>query len=395
MNVILFDDERLPHFLPLTHTRPLSAIRCGIMTMKERWEHLLQQPCYVKSSPHLGEKFPYVSGDDNLFINSAFFPTPELIRAVQSLQSGAFLKQENDLLAIRLPADAAAQFDGSLTPGTGMQVDFPYSLLQLKQPWDIFALNEQVLRNDYQILTKGRLSATLSSTNTALGEEIFIEEGAKVECSILNAKTGPIYIGRHAEIMEGSMIRGPFALGEGAVLKMGAKIYGATTIGEGCKVGGEVNNSVFFANSNKAHDGFIGNAVIGEWCNIGADSNNSNLKNNYEEVRLWSEYKQTFVRTRLQFCGLVMGDHSKLGINTMINTGTVIGVSCNVFGAGFPRNFIPSFCWGSAAGFTEYQLKKAVDTASRVFQRRNLSFDETEQRIFQHIFETTQLQRNY
>lgn len=395
MNVILFDDQRIQHFLPLTHTRPLSALRCGILTMKERWDFVLQASCYVKTSEHLREKFPFRVSEDNLLINSAVLPSPDLMKAIQVLEPGSAVIKGEVVIAVRLAETEARLFDGQVLPEAIKQVELPNEVLQLQHPWDLFTLNDRVLREDYQLLTRGRISASISSTNRIIGSDVFIEEGARVECSMLNASTGPIYIARNAEVMEGCMIRGPFALGEGAVLKMGAKIYGATTIGEGCKVGGEVNNSIFLANANKAHDGFIGNAVIGEWCNIGADSNNSNLKNNYEEVRLWSEYKQTFVRTGLQFCGLIMGDHSKLGINTMINTGTVIGVSCNVFGAGFPRNFIPSFSWGSAAGFTEYQLKKAIDTASRVYQRRNLPFDAIEQQIFQHVFETTNSQRNY
>lgn len=395
MNVILFDDARRIDFLPLTHTRPLSALRCGILTMKERWDYVLQCTSSVQSADYLSEKFPLQVTDDNILINSAVVPSPELITAIQSLGMNTLLSRGQTILALRVDAAMAGHFDGNTIPEGMHSVDFGHEVLEFRQSWDLFTHNDQVLRDDFHMLTKGRIGAPLSSTNVLIGEQIFIEEGARVEGCILNARTGPIYIARNAEVMEGSMIRGPFALGEGAVIKMGAKIYGASTIGEGCKVGGEVNNSIFLANANKAHDGFIGNAVIGEWCNIGADSNNSNLKNNYEEVRLWSEARQTFARTGLQFCGLIMGDHSKLGINTMINTGTVIGVSCNVFGAGFPRNFIPSFSWGGAAGFTEYQLKKAIETASRVYQRRNLAFDNAEQRIFSHVFTSTAPQRTY
>jgi UDP-N-acetylglucosamine diphosphorylase/glucosamine-1-phosphate N-acetyltransferase len=303
--------------------------------------------------------------------------------------------KDNTLLAFRCNLEEANQFNFEDKKSNATAILFNSEVKMLSQVWDIFSLNEWAIRDDFDRVTSGRDSHTLNSSNTLIGNQIFIEEGAKVNCSILNSDAGPIYIGKDAEIMEGCIIRGPLALGNHAVLKMGAKIYGATTIGDGCKVGGEVNNSVLFANSSKAHDGFLGNAVLGEWCNLGADTNNSNLKNNYEEVKLWSEAKKTFLKTGLQFCGLIMGDHSKSGINTMFNTGTVVGVSCNVYGAGFPRNFIPSFSWGSANGFMEYKLNKAMDTASRVFARRNIPFDEVEQKIMSHVFEVSQEQRNY
>ncbi len=395
MNYILFDDERIHQFLPLTHTRPVSELRCGILTMRQRWEFILLQPVFNKTETYLQEKYPFYATNDNVFINSALFPSKELTEAIFTLKKGECIVKENMLLCARMNEEEAKQFDIHQTVLNLNTISFASPIQTLNQLWDIFGLNDMALREDYLRLTRGKISQPVSETNTILGDQLFIEEGARVECSLINTTTGPVYIGRDAEVMEGCMIRGPFALGAHGVLKMGAKIYGATSIGDGCKVGGEVNNSVFYANSSKAHDGFIGNAVIGEWCNIGADTNNSNLKNNYEEVKLWSEYKKTFVKTGLQFCGLIMGDHSKCGINTMLNTGTVIGVSCNVYGAGFPRNFIPSFSWGSANGFMEYQLSKAVDTAQRVFARRNLAFDEIESRIMAAVFERTNEQRKY
>jgi UDP-N-acetylglucosamine diphosphorylase/glucosamine-1-phosphate N-acetyltransferase len=395
MNYILFDDERFHQFLPLTHTRPLAELRCGILTMRERWEHILQQSISHKSAAYLQEKYPFVISTDNILINSAVFPSNELTNAIAALNEGEYLMQDETLLCMRLNEIDTRQFnvENNLVNLTPKTLDTEIRLL--KQPWDLFSMNDRAIRGDFELLTKGKTSQAISPTNTVLGDQLFIEEGATVECSIINTNSGPVYIARDAEIMEGCVIRGPFALGEHAVLKMGAKIYGATTIGEGCKVGGEVNNAIFYANSNKAHDGFIGNAVIGEWCNLGADTNNSNLKNNYEEVKLWNEKRKTFVKTGLQFCGLIMGDHSKCGINTMLNTGTVIGVSCNIYGAGFPRNFIPSFSWGSANGFMEYQLAKASDTASRVFARRNLAFNDIEKKILQAVFDNTAEQRNY
>ncbi|KXK43939.1 MAG: nucleotidyl transferase [Bacteroidetes bacterium OLB11] len=298
-------------------------------------------------------------------------------------------------MAARLEQSIASKFQVETIPQDCTLIEYDKEVMQLNHLWDIFSFNDKALRQDYERITNGRESQSLSHTNTLIGHQIFIEEGAYVEGAIINSNTGPVYIGRNAEVMEGCVIRGPFAMGEHAVLKMGAKIYGATTLGPGCKVGGEVNNSVMIANSNKAHDGFLGNSVIGEWCNLGADSNNSNLKNNYEEVKLWSESQKSFVKTGLQFCGLIMGDHSKCGINTMFNTGTVVGFSCNIFGAGFPRNFIPSYSWGSASGMAEYQLKKAIDTARRVFARRKIEFDNIEERLFQYIFDASAEQRNY
>lgn len=395
MNFILFDDERFEQLFPLTHTRPVSELRCGILTLHEKWFHKTTLPVFYLTRDFLQNKFPLETTQDNLLINGAYFPTKELYEAVITLKKNQCLVKDNTLLATRLNQEETLQFNISNVIASTEKIEFLNEVKCISNLWDIFSMNDWAIRQDFEMLTKGKTSEPISDSNKVLGNEIFIEKGAKVECSILNATTGPIYIGKDAEIMEGSIVRGPLAMGDHAVLKLGTKIYGATTIGPGCKVGGEVNNSVFFANSSKAHDGFIGNAVIGEWCNIGADTNNSNLKNNYEEVKLWNETKKSFVKTGLQFCGLVMGDHSKCGINTMLNTGTVIGVSCNVYGSGFPRNFIPSFSWGSANGFMEYQLNKAIDTATRVFARRNMIFDSTEKILFESVFNRTQEQRNY
>jgi UDP-N-acetylglucosamine diphosphorylase/glucosamine-1-phosphate N-acetyltransferase len=273
-------------------------------------------------------------------------------------------------------------------------IEFEGECIRVEHTWDIFSKNDAAIREDFALLTQDRTSQPIpKSVNTIGKENIFIEEGAQLEFVTLNASTGPIYIGKNSEIMEGSVIRGPFALCEGAGLKLATKVYGATTVGPFSKIGGEVNNVVLFGYSNKGHDGFLGNSVLGEWCNIGADSNNSNLKNNYEEVKLWDYETESFQKTGLQFCGLMMGDHSKCGINTMFNTGTVVGVSANIFGAGFPRNFVPSFSWGGAAGFTVYLTKKAFETARLVMSRRGLEFDETEQAILQHVFEQTKIWR--
>jgi UDP-N-acetylglucosamine diphosphorylase/glucosamine-1-phosphate N-acetyltransferase len=266
--------------------------------------------------------------------------------------------------------------------------------MRIENTWDIFSKNDAAIREDFELITEGRHSQSIpKSVNVISPENIFIEEGAKLEFVTLNASTGPIYIGKNAEIMEGSVIRGPFALCESGRVKLATKVYGATTVGPHSVIGGEVNNSVLFGYSNKGHDGFLGNSVLGEWCNIGADSNNSNLKNNYEEVRLWSYETEGFAKTGLQFCGLMMGDHSKCGINTMFNTGTVVGVSTNIFGSGFPRNFVPSFSWGGSAGFTTYLTSKAFQTAKIVMARRNVEFSEQDAKILEHVFEETKKYR--
>jgi UDP-N-acetylglucosamine diphosphorylase/glucosamine-1-phosphate N-acetyltransferase len=335
------------------------------------------------------EKFPMVEMEKNIMINASFLPNPILVDMVQNLNSKEAILFGEEIIAF-------------YTNDTQEEVDFDeYELieyegevLRIENTWDIFAKNDAAIREDFELLTEDRCSLPIpKSVNVIAPENIFIEEGAKLEFVTLNASTGPIYIGRNAEIMEGSVIRGPFALCEEAQVKLATKVYGATTVGPHCRIGGEVNNSVLFGYSNKGHDGFLGNSVLGEWCNIGADSNNSNLKNNYEEVRLWSYETEGFAKTGLQFCGLMMGDHSKCGINTMFNTGTVVGVSTNIFGSGFPRNFVPSFSWGGASGFTTYITNKAFDTAKIVMSRRHVEFSEEDAKILEHVFEETKKYR--
>ena len=265
--------------------------------------------------------------------------------------------------------------------------------LRLNHPWDIFRLNGEVLQSDFVRLTDGKTSAKLNDTNVLIGDEIFLEEGVAVNGAILNADKGPIYLGKDAEIMEGVTIRGPFSLGDHAVVKMGAKIYGPTTIGPYCKVGGEISNSILQAYSNKGHDGFLGNSVIGEWCNLGADTNSSNLKNNYGEVRVWDYEEAKSISTGLQFCGLIMGDHSKSGINTMFNTGTVVGVCANIFGAQFPPKFIPSFLWGGSGQWDLFKMEKAIEVAEKMMSRRQVTFSSEDEKIFQEILRLSQSYR--
>jgi UDP-N-acetylglucosamine diphosphorylase/glucosamine-1-phosphate N-acetyltransferase len=338
---------------------------------------------------YLSEKFPMVEMEDNVMINASFLPNDILVEMVKNLEKNQAIFQGEEVIAF-------------YTNDTQEEVDFDsYEIIEFNEEcitvqhtWDIFAKNEAALREDFELITEGRNSQQIpKSVNIIAPENIFIEEGAKLEFVTLNASTGPIYIGKNAEIMEGSVIRGPFALCESGRVKLASKIYGATTVGPYSVIGGEVSNSVLFGYSNKGHDGFLGNSVLGEWCNIGADSNNSNLKNNYEEVRLWSYETEGFAKTGLQFCGLMMGDHSKCGINTMFNTGTVVGVSANIYGAGFPRNFVPSFSWGGASGFTTYITSKAFQTAKIVMARRQVEFSEQDARILEHVFEITKKYR--
>ena len=386
MNYILFDGPARNALLPLTFTRPVADIRVGILTIREKWEKYLGTTTTTLTEEYLSEKFPMVEMEHNVMINASYLPTAELVELIQELGPNQAVFQGDNVLAFyTAESQEAVDFE------TYEIIEFSGECLSIEHPWDIFQKNEAALRADFNLLTEDRSSQPIpASVNVIAPENIFIEEGAQLQFVTLNASTGPIYIGKDTEIMEGSVIRGPFALCDHAVVKLATKIYGATTVGPHCRVGGELNNVVLFAYSNKGHDGFLGNAVLGEWCNIGADSNNSNLKNNYEEVKLWSYEKEGFVKTGLQFCGLIMGDHSKCAINTMFNTGTVVGVSANIFGSGFPRNFVPSFTWGGAQGFTTYLTKKAFETARIAMSRRSVEFDEVEARILESVFEQTQ-----
>ncbi len=385
MNYILFDGPSRNNLLPFTFTRPVADIRVGILTIREKWEQLLESTTTTITEDYLSDKYPMVEMDENVLINSSFLPNAELVEMVKGLEENQAIFKNEDVIAFYTKnAQEDIDFDSFDA------IEYDDNLLKIEHTWDIFSKNGQAIEDDFELLTKGRRSQPIPSSNNIIsGQNIFIEEGAKLEFTTLNASTGPIYIGKDAEIMEGSIIRGPFALGEYATVKLGAKIYGPTTIGPYSKVGGEVNNSVIFGHSNKGHDGFLGNSVLGEWCNLGADTNNSNLKNNYAEVRLWDYNTENFARTGLQFCGLMMGDHSKCGINTMFNTGTVVGVSANIFGSGFPRNFVPSFSWGGSAGFTTYLTQKAFEVAEVVMSRRDIELTDVDKAILEHVFEIT------
>lgn len=374
MKIQLVDGKHRSHLLPLTYTRPVAELRCGIITIAEKYTKRGHEIGYGTEA-YLNVKYPSIEAE--VLVSGSVCPTDAFLEAVAGLSSGQALIQGDELLAFK--GEKWEDEPSEIIPFSG-------ALNLITRPWDIWSKNASELNLDFDLLTKDRFSAPIDATNTVIGDRIFLEEGAKATASILNATSGPIYLAKNAEIMEGCIVRGGLALGESSALKMGAKIYGATTLGPHCKVGGEVNNSVIIGYSNKGHDGFLGNSALGEWCNLGADTNNSNLKNNYDEVKAWSYVDGRFAKTGQQFCGLIMGDHSKSGINTMFNTGTVVGVSANVYGAGFPRNFIASFTWGGPQGTMEYRIDKALDTADRMMKRRGLEVDEVEKAILEQVY---------
>ena len=390
-NVILFDSDVREHLLPLTFTRPVCELRIGILTIREKWEKWLDAEVSYITQDYLTEKYPINISENNFVINGAVLPSEQLCRLIHQLEKNEALLQDGELIAARLNKE---QFDNlmhdeEIEELEGFDVeDTPF--IKISSLSDLYSLNDRAIAEDFKFLTEGRTSQDISEHNTVIGtEHVFVEEGASVTGAILNATKGPIYIGQNAEVMEGALIRGPLAACEHSKIKMGAKIYGATTIGPYSKAGGEINNSIMIGYSNKSHDGYLGNSVLGEWCNLGADSNNSNLKNNYTEVKIWNYDAERFLGTGLQRFGLVMGDHSKCGINTMFNTGTLVGVCANIYGAGYPRTFIPSFAWGGPQGFTTYKVEKAFETAKIVMERRDLSLDEKEMKILENVFAQT------
>ena len=388
MNTLLFESEQdRQKLLPLTYTRSIGHLLVGILTIEEKWAMALGGNIYHQTSGSVQELYPLPESFD-LKIHAGLLPDESLVAAIKHLQAGQSLYSGEHLLASKMTIERAeSDYE---------KVSYDQKFDAIVRSWDIFRLNGSEIKKDFVLLTKGRKSEPLSDHNTVVyGAEIFIEEGAKVKAAVLNAENGPIYIGKDAEVQEGSLIRGPFSLGERSVVNMGSKIKGDTSIGPSSKVGGEISNSVIIGNSNKGHDGFLGNSVIGEGCNLGADANNSNLKNNYAEVKRGCFESNRFISPGLQFCGLIMGDHSKCGINTMFNTGTTIGVSANIFGEGFPRNIIPSFSWGGKSGFTPYMTKKAFETAELVMHRRGKSLTDKDRKVLLDIFDQTAKYRSW
>jgi UDP-N-acetylglucosamine diphosphorylase/glucosamine-1-phosphate N-acetyltransferase len=392
MHLLLIDGVERENLLPFTFTRPVSEIRVGILTITEKWERAFSSKAGYLTQDYLQSKYKSLDSVDRdvVLINGSICPDLILRDALAALSQGQSLYSKDIFIGANIGKLIPASIqEASEILNLFEKIEYAESFLHIQHCWDIFSKNGQAFDADFAVLTRNRISEPISASNKVIKpENIFLEEGAVVECSILNASTGKIYLGKKSEVMEGSIIRGPFALCEESALKLGTKIYGPTTIGPHSKVGGEVNNSVIFGYSNKAHDGFLGNSVIGEWCNLGADTNNSNLKNNYGQVQIYNYAQKAYVNTGLQFCGLMMGDHSKSGINTMFNTGTVVGVSANIFGAGFPDKHIPSFSWGGAEGLVDFKLEKAIELAQRVYERRKLIFDDVEQGIFHYLHPT-------
>ncbi|MBU1012428.1 MAG: GlmU family protein [Bacteroidetes bacterium] len=389
MNYILYDTSKRINLLPLTFLRPTADIRIGILTIREKWEKYLDAKTSSLTEDYLSKKFPLVIGHENILINGSVCPSKKLLEKISTLKLKEAIVYNGEVIAFM--SETVKEHTLFKDLDDYQRVDFTDPLIVLENSWDIFVRNGEALIQDFHLLKLGKHTNEIRNcTYIGSGENIYIHPSATINYAILNATNGPIYIDEGAEIMEGAMIRGPFYLGKHSQVKMGAKIYGPTTIGPYCKVGGELNNVVMFAYSNKGHEGFLGNAVIGEWCNIGADTNNSNLKNTYDDVRLWSYGKRTFVDTKLQFCGLIMGDHSKTGINTMFNTGTVVGIASNVFGSGYQRNFIASFSWGSPSKMIDHKLDRAILTAEQVYSRREMTFTEIDRGLFSHIFELKQ-----
>jgi UDP-N-acetylglucosamine diphosphorylase/glucosamine-1-phosphate N-acetyltransferase len=391
MNIVLFDCHTTrENLLPFTFTRPVADIRVGILTIREKWEKFLQVTSFTLSEEYLSGRFPFLNGNDAaVYINGALLPDENLVAAIRKLGALQSLVRNGKLLAFKSEKKHLNYENFEAIAKGFALVEYTGQVKAVSYGWDIFRMNGDALVVDFNLITSGRKSQPLSSSNIVIGnaDNVFLEEGAKAEACIINTTTGPVYIGKDAELMDGCVVRGPLALCEHAALKMAAKVYGPTTLGPHCKAGGELNNVVMFGYSNKAHDGFLGNSVIGEWCNLGADTNNSNLKNNYGNVDVFSYREGKSVDTGLQFCGLLMGDHSKCGINTMFNTGTVVGVSANIFGADFPPKFIPSFSWGGAQWLRTFTFDKAIEVANRMMERRGLKVEAADEKILKTVFE--------
>lgn len=387
MDIILFDGSAHQSLWPLTATKPVVKLRVGILTLEEKWNHYLDTTVSIRTKEYLNASFNANLSPASIGIYAGVLPTQNFIKKIKTLPKGQILMKDGKVLAISPMPSADANMEEALS---GMKiVEFTDSLDYIEKPWDIFTHNHNEIVKDFEIIKSLRESESIDETNRVIGNQLFVEKGAKVSCAIINTLDGPVYIGKNAQVLEGTLIKGSLALCESAVLKMGAKIYGGTTIGPYSKVGGEVGNSVIQGYTNKGHDGYLGNSVLGEWCNLGADTNTSNLKNNYSNVKVWDYSLEDMNDTGLQFCGLIMGDHSKSGINTMFNTGTVVGVCANVFGGGFPQKFIPSYSWGGADGFDTFRIDKAYEVAEKVMKRRNIELTDNDKNILKNIFDLT------
>ena len=391
---ILFDPQRTDDLLPLAYTRSVADFRVGIFTIREKWEHYLKNEVVILTRNHLQFKYSFKEKQGVTYINASVLPDKKLVQAILDLKNEQVLKSDNEVIAVKL-TPFISNLEQLYTNTQDVKSIINYDLyFSLKRCWDIFQLNGAQIESDLKFIEGANNLSQLGNAVAIKNEaQIFIEEGAEIESCILNASNGPIFIGKNAKILDGAMIRGPVAVCDNAVIKMGAKIYGETTIGPFCKVGGEVSNVMFFGYSNKGHDGYLGNSVIGEWCNLGADTNTSNLKNNYSSIKCWNYAEGKISNTGLQFCGLVMGDHSKCGINTMFNTGTTVGVAANIYGGDFPPKFIPSFSWGSHEGFMDFKLEKVYEMTQNMMKRRNIELTPEDKNLLLHLFEQTKIYR--
>lgn len=383
MAIILFDNAVRAHFYPLTQTRAIAGLRMGIVTIRERWSLWTREPVYVHTTGYLQELYESPAAETHLWIDATVLPSAELLSALSDIEEGSCLADEQGLIA----GKTQIAFE-SFNPANGLhyfkEVRKYAQARRIQHPWHLTQYNDFLLRQDFDLLVEGRNSQPIPETNrVSQPEAIFIEEGAVVEHCIINAATGPVYIGKNATIMEGSAIRGPFALGEGAVVKMNSRIYGATTIGPWCMGGGEIKNSILMGYSNKAHDGYLGDSVVGEWCNFGAGATNSNVKNTAGMVQVWDEQSGAFIPAA-QKCGVFMGDYSRVAINTSINTGSVIGVSCNVFGNGLLPKRIKDFSWGTEGAV--YELDKALEDIGNWKKMKQQTVSEAEASVLAFIF---------
>lgn len=393
---ILFDGIERQSLLPFTFTRAIADIRIGILKIREKWDIALYHECDILTQSYLQGLYSFDGSAPSVYINAAALPNKEVVESISLLKSGEILFAKDGSIIALAPNSAVAEINDLLSQQDKLfKKVFEYELNTIQYTWDIFKYNAAEIQSDIKALQLEPNGHLLESDNKiSHPENIYVEEGAIAQWAMLNAEKGPIYLGKDSHVMEGAIIKENTALCEHATIKMGAKIYGDSTIGPHSKVGGEMSNSVLFGYSNKGHDGFLGNSVLGEWCNLGADTNNSNLKNNYGSVKSWSYPDRNQVNTGLQFCGLMMGDHSKCGINTMFNTGTVVGVSANIYGGGFPSKFIPSFSWGGNSGFIHYELDKAIETARKVMARRNIELTELDIEILHKVYNDTEVFRN-
>ena len=390
--IVLFDGQCHKSLLPLTFTRPVAHLRIGIFTISEKWTHFLGQDVHVRCKNYLTEKFDSFEGSADIGVLGGLLPNDDIVDVISNLSPNSILMKDGNVLAISPLPKNNNSIETSLSKYATLEYDSEVSIIN--RPQDIFLENGKEIKADYNWILNNSKSIGCHESNTVFGEDLFIGNGAVLRGCTINCEEGPVYIGENAQVMEGSVIRGPFALLDHSIVKMGAKIYGPSTVGPHCKVGGEIGNSVIQGFSNKAHDGYLGNSVIGEWCNLGADTNTSNLKNNYSNVKNWDYSTESMEDTGTQYCGLIMGDHSKCGINTMFNTGTVVGISANIYGGGFPSKFIPSYSWGGSDGFVDYELKRAIELAEVVMKRRGIELSSMDEEILKHVFQSTKVYRN-